>query len=104
LIQTSERSKVNVDDYVEIGLSGVSQYEYGVVKGKLITISNDVSYSQDGKQAYYIGKVKPDKTYLEDKKGNKINIKLGMTSECRIKYDESTYFDYLLEQLGARLR
>ena len=103
-ISSSERSKIMVNDEVEIGISGISQTDYGIIKGKLVSISNDISQSQDGKEVYYVGKVIPNNTYLEDKRKNKINLSLGMIGECRIKYDESSYLMYLIEQLGMKLR
>ena len=33
-------------------------------------------------------KVKPNKTYLEDSKGEKVNLTLGMVAETRVKYEK----------------
>ena len=103
-ISSAERSKISLNDEVEIGISGISQTDYGIIKGKLISISNDISQSQDGKEVYYVGKVIPNNTYLEDKRKNKIILSLGMIGECRIKYDESSYLMFFIEQLGMKLR
>ena len=103
-ISSAERSKISLNDEVEIGISGISQTDYGIIKGKLVSISNDISQSQDGKEVYYVGKVIPNNTYLEDKRKNKINLSLGMIGECRIKYDESSYLMFFIEQLGMKLR
>ena len=45
-------------------------------------------------------KIKPDVDYIVSKSGRKVNLQNGMTVEVRIIYDEVTYLDYCLEQLG----
>jgi len=47
-------------------------------------------------------KVKPDKTFLQDKKGEKVNLTLGMVTETRVKYEKITYMRYFMEQIGIK--
>ena len=47
-------------------------------------------------------KVIPDNTVLTDKGGNKINLQLGMLGECRIKYHETTWFNWIIEQIVGK--
>lgn len=40
---------------------------------------------------------------LEDKKGEKVNLILGMVTETRVKYEKITYMKYFMEQIGIKL-
>ena len=102
-LSSSDISKVNIDDEVEIALSGVNQSEFGVIKGKLIEIDKDISSDNNG-NTFYMCKVKPSSNKLNNKKDKEIYITSGMISECRIKYDDTSYFIWAIEQIGVKLR
>lgn len=102
-LPSSDISKVNIDDEVEIALSGVNQSEFGVIKGKLIEIDKDISSDNNG-NTFYMCKVKPSSTSLNNKKDKSIYITNGMITECRIKYDDTSYFIWAIEQIGVKLR
>ncbi|HEY8361616.1 MAG TPA: HlyD family efflux transporter periplasmic adaptor subunit [Tissierellaceae bacterium] len=103
VISATDRSKIEISDSVEIALSGVLQSEYGVIKGKVVQIDNDSSQTEDGKVFYKV-KIKPEKNFVENKRGNKIDIVIGMVAESRIKYDETTWLKWALEHIGIKLR
>lgn len=103
IVSAADRSKIAVSNNVEIALSGVMQSEYGVIKGKVIHIDNDSSQTEDGKVFYKV-KIKPEKNFVENKRGNKIDIVIGMVAESRIKYDETTWLKWALEHIGIKLR
>lgn len=103
IVSATDRSKIAVSDNVEIALSGVVQSEFGVLKGKVIHIDNDSSQTEDGKVFYRV-KIKPNDTVLNNKKGDKIYITIGMVAESRIKYDETTWLKWAIEQIGIKLR
>ena len=100
---SSDISKVKLDDEVDIALSGVNQSEFGVIKGKLIEIDNDISSDNNG-NPFYMCKVKPSSTSLNNKKDKEMNITNGMITECRIKYEDTSYFIWAIEQIGVKLR
>jgi len=75
-----------------------------ILKGKLMSIDNDVTASQDGKETFFKSKISVDTPYLISSKGNKVNISNGMAVEARIIYDELSYFDYFLESIGILTR
>ena len=102
-LSSSDISKVKLNDEVEIALSGVNQSEFGVIKGKLIEIDKDISSDNNG-NTFYMCKVKPSSNKLNNKKDKEIYITSGMISECRIKYDDTSYFIWAIEQIGVKLR
>lgn len=100
-VSATERSKLAIDSVVEIAVSGASQTEYGTLTGKIIQIDNDSTQTED--QVYYTVKVVPNGTKLTNKGGGTIDLTLGMVGECRIKYDETTYFKWMIEQVVGKL-
>ena len=100
----SDRPRVSLGDDVNIEVVGLAQNTYGNLKGKLVSVDNDVSSSQDGKQTFFKSKIEIKTPYLISSKGNKVNISNGMSVEARIIYDELSYFDYFLESLGLLTR
>lgn len=103
-LSVNDRPRVSLGDDVNIEVVGLAQNTYGNLKGKLISVDNDVSSSQDGKQTFFKSKIEIEAPYLISNKGNKVNISNGMSVEARIIYDELSYFDYFLESLGLLTR
>ena len=103
-LSVNDRPRVSIGDEVNIEVVGLAQNNYGNLKGKLISVDNDISSNQDGSQTFFKSKIEIETPYLISNKGNKVNISNGMSVEARIKYDELSYFDYLLESLGLLMR
>jgi multidrug efflux pump subunit AcrA (membrane-fusion protein) len=101
-IQASDRPMVSVGDEVSLAVSGLNQEEYGTVKGKVMSIDEDANIDSQKGNVYFNVKVKPEQTFLKDKKGEKVNLTVGMVTETRVKYDKITYMKYFLEQIGVK--
>lgn len=100
-VEASDRSRIKEGNAASIEVSGLQQNIYGTIKGEVIEIDSDVSATEDGK-AYFKVKVIPEKYYLMNKDGNKINLSSGLQTEIRITYEEITYAKYLLDALGIK--
>lgn len=103
VISATDRAKIKESDTVEIALSGVMQSEFGVFTGEIISIANDRTQTEDGAVFYYV-KIKTKETQLKDRKGNTINLTLGMLADSRIKYDETTWLKWAIEQIGVKFK
>lgn len=102
VVNAAERRKLKVGSAVEIAVSGVMQTEYGTLRGEVVSIDNDVTQTEDG-QVFYRVKIGSDKFELTDKSGQTVKLQLGMICECRIKYDETTYLNWIIEQIVGKL-
>lgn len=100
-VEASDRSRIKEGNSASIEVSGLQQNIYGTIKGEVVEIDSDVSATEDGK-AYFKVKVVPEKYYLMNKDGNKINLSAGLQTEVRITYEEITYAKYLLDALGIK--
>ncbi|MBU3196646.1 HlyD family secretion protein [Clostridium algidicarnis] len=102
MLPSSDRPRIHVDDEVSLVVGGLLQSEYGTISGKVISIDEDATIDNEKGNVYFKVKVKPDKTYLEDTKGEKVNLTIGMVTETRVKYEKITYMRYFLELIGVK--
>lgn len=102
MLPSSERPMIHMGDEVSIAVAGLNQAEYGTIKGKVTSIDGDATIDNQKGNVYFNVKVKPEKAYLQDKKGEKVNLTLGMVTETRVKYEKITYMKYFLEQIGIK--
>lgn len=103
LIPASERPRIHKSDDVAVAVAGLNQAEYGTIKGKVLDIDQDATIDSEKGNVYFKVKVKLDRTYLADKKGEKVNLTLGMVTETSVKYEKITYMKYFMEQIGIKL-
>lgn len=103
LLLSSDRPRIHEEDEVALAVGGLNQAEYGTVSGKVVSIDEDATVDNEKGNVYFKVKVKPDKTYLEDSKGERVNLSLGMVTETRVKYEKVTYMKYFLELIGIEL-
>ncbi|MBZ9606710.1 HlyD family secretion protein [Clostridium estertheticum] len=103
LLYSGDRPRIHIGDEVSVAVAGLNQVEYGTIKGKVLNIDGDATIDSEKGNVYFKVKVKLDKTYLSDKKGEKVNLTLGMVTETRVKYEKITYMKYFMEQIGIKL-
>jgi multidrug efflux pump subunit AcrA (membrane-fusion protein) len=101
-ISAQDRAKVSLNEEADIAISGVLQNDYGVLKGKVTAIDTDASVDQSKGTVYYKAEIKPDTTVLKNKSGQKINLESGMVTQSNIQYEDSTWFNWILEQMGLK--
>lgn len=102
MLPSTDRPRIHVEDEVSLVIGGLLQSEYGTIQGKVISIDEDATIDNEKGNVFFKVKVKPDKTYLEDSKGEKVNLTLGMVAETRVKYEKITYMKYILELIGIK--
>lgn len=101
-ISAEDRSKIKVDAPVEIAVSGVLQNDFGVLKGKITAIDTDATINQDKGTVFYKVDIRPDKTVLKNKDNHQVNLKSGMVTQSNIQYEDTTWFKWILEQIGLK--
>ena len=111
-ISANDVTRAKVGNSVDIAVGGLIESQYGTISGTLVQIDSDVTTQQNNSQdgdssqnaGYFKVEIVPDIDYLVSKSGRKYNLTNGTMVEARIKYDEITYFEYLLEALGLLTR
>ena len=102
LVSSSDRPRIHENDEVSLAVEGLNQAEYGTLNGKVASIDDDATIDNEKGNVYFKVRIKPKSNYLEDKKGEKVNLTLGMVTEARVKYEKITYMKYFLEQIGIK--
>lgn len=102
MLPSTDRPRIHVGDEVSLVIGGLNQAEYGTVPGQVISIDEDATIDSEKGNIYFKVRVKPDKTYLEDSKGERVNLTIGMVAETRVKYEKITYMKYFLELIGIK--
>ena len=102
MLPSTDRPRIHVGNEVSLVVGGLNQAEYGTIPGEVISIDEDATIDSENGGVYFKVKVKPEKTYLEDSKGERVNLSLGMVTETRVKYEKITYMKYFLELIGVK--
>lgn len=106
-VSTADMARMEEGNAVQLAVDGLIQSVYGNINGTVVSIDSNVTTleGQNGQSTpMFKIKINPDVDYVVSKSGRKVNLANGMTVETRITYDEVTYFDYCLEQLGLLVR
>ena len=94
-IKTNDRGQVHSGEDVSIEITAYNYAKYGLLKGKLISISPDSFISQDGKSSYYKVRVKADNYSFTDNKP----ILPGMVANINILTGKKTILEYIIKPL-----
>lgn len=106
-VSTADMARMNANDPVQIVIDGLSQNVYGTITGAVKQIDSNVTTQQDADGAttqVFRVLINMDNDYVVSRTGDKVNIVNGMTGVARIQYDKVTYFNYVLEKLGFKVR
>lgn len=99
-IQSQDRAKIKTGETVDITVSGISQNDYGTLKGTIEKIDTDATIDQEKGTVTFKAVIKPQSTVLLGKHGDKVTLKSGMVAQAHILYKDTTWFNWILEQIG----
>lgn len=106
-VSTADMARMEEGEPVQLAVNGLVQSVYGTIDETVAHIASNVT-SMEGEQGesnpVFRVQITPDTDYLVSRTGRKVSLKNGMTVEARIRYDEVTYFNYVLEKLGLLVR
>ena len=105
-VSTADMARIHVGDEAKITIDGLIQNVYGSLNGRIKQIDSDVTYREfeRGTMQGFRIKVSLDEDYLISTAGEKINIVNGMTAVARITYDQVSYFDFVIDKLGIKVK
>jgi HlyD family secretion protein len=89
LIHEKQKVKIQVDAF--------NYNEWGILQGDIIDISDDMIV-ENGSDAYFRVKCKPEKTFLSLKNGYKAEIKKGMSLNTRILIIRRSLYHLLFDK------
>lgn len=106
-VSTADMARLHEGDAVQIVVDGLSQSVYGTIKGTVRQIDSNVTtqQGQDGSTTQVFRVLIDIETdYMISQSGDKVDIVNGMTVVARVQYDKVTYFNYILEKLGFKVK
>ena len=95
---------IRLGDPVDIAVLGLTQSIYGTIEGTVTYIASEATVDNESGASSFLVKIEPHSLYLISNQGNKVTLSNGMAVEARIRYDEVSYFNYVLESLGLLTR
>ena len=99
-VSNSDIANISLGDDVKYNLSALPSSQYGMVNGKVTSISTD-TLVQDGQYSgYYLVECSIANTTLTDKDGNSGSVVIGMQVEAKIVTQNKTIIRYLLEKIN----
>lgn len=106
-VSTTDMARMHEGDEVQIVVDGLSQSVYGTISGTVRQIDSNVTtqQGQDGAtmQVFRV-LIDMDTDYMVSQSGDKVDVVNGMTVISRVQYDKVTYFNYVLEKLGFKVK
>lgn len=106
-VSTADMARMHEGDEVQIVVDGLSQSVYGTIVGTVRQIDSNVTtqQGQDGAtvQVFRV-LIDMDTDYMVSQSGDKVDVVNGMTVIARVQYDKVTYFNYVLEKLGFKVK
>ncbi len=96
-----EIAGLKTGDKVKFKFSALPFKEYGEFSGKISQISTDAKIDKMG-NSYYLAKANLDEIVAVSYKGEKRNIKVGMTCEAHIIKEEKKVLYWLLEKINLK--
>lgn len=106
-VSTSDMARMHEGDTVQIVVDGLSQSVYGTIDGTVEQIDSNVTSQESSNgsstQVFRV-LISMGNDYMVSQSGNKVDIVNGMTVVGRIQYDKVTYFNYVLEKLGYKVK
>lgn len=98
-IQNTNIGNIKENDDVQVEIISLSKSDYGVIKSKINSVSDDVVVDKDSDKKYYVASCSIDSNILTDKNGNNVELKNGMEAKASIICYRSTYFNYILSKI-----
>ena len=97
---------VNVNKKADISIDSFPATDFGVIKGKLISIASDAlpPDPRTGKNYRFPAKIQLNSQYLEIKSGKKLPLQAGMSLSANIKLRKVTYLQLLLNKFTDRAK
>ena len=99
-VLNSDIGRIKEGMEVKFEIAAYPSNEYGYFTGSVESISRDISVDETTGNAYYVVKVKCDKTELKDKAGESVSLKNGMACSGKVVIGSKSVMTYVLEKLN----
>lgn len=99
-INTKDIGELKIGQGANLNLAALPSSEYGTIHSKLKSISVDAKTSSQTGLSYYTATSTINRPYLKSHKGEKEEIRPGMTCQVSIVTRKESVFHYVVKKLG----
>ncbi|CAM4037341.1 HlyD family efflux transporter periplasmic adaptor subunit [Paenibacillus alkaliterrae] len=100
-VPNHEIGKIAIGNKVELNFQAFPKQSFGSLSGVITSIATDASVQQDG-LSYYVVEASIPNEPLTNRKGERGEIRVGMTAEAYVITDSKKIIHYLLEKINLR--
>ncbi|MED0686226.1 HlyD family efflux transporter periplasmic adaptor subunit [Anoxybacillus ayderensis] len=101
-VPNKDISKTKIGAKVSYHFAALPYREYGEVEGRIVRISTDSTVNPEDGISYYIVEATVPNESLQNYKGKKAKIKVGMQAEAFVVTDSKKILHYLLEKINLK--
>ncbi|WBW97680.1 HlyD family efflux transporter periplasmic adaptor subunit [Oceanirhabdus sp. W0125-5] len=101
-LSNKDISKINTGDKIKFSFDALSYKEFGYIEGEITSIGINSIVDKNSGISYYPVQAKVKNIPIYSYKGNKEEIKVGMTCRAQIITDEKKILYWLLEKINLR--
>lgn len=100
-VPNAEVGKISVGDKVDLSFTSFPKQSFGSLRGTITSISTDSIVQQDG-LSYYLVEATIPNTPLINRRGERGELRIGMTANASVITDSKKIIDFVLEKINLK--
>ncbi|WP_342437391.1 HlyD family efflux transporter periplasmic adaptor subunit [Paenibacillus sp. FSL L8-0436] len=100
-VPNAEAGKITVGNKVDFSFSAFPKQSFGSQKGTITSISTDSIVQQDG-MSYYLVEATISNDPLVNRRGERGELRVGMTAQASVITDSKKIIDFVLEKINLK--
>ncbi|ULO08012.1 HlyD family efflux transporter periplasmic adaptor subunit [Paenibacillus sp. 19GGS1-52] len=100
-VPNSEAGKISLGNQVDLNFAAFPKQSFGSLRGTITSISTDSMVQQNG-LSYYLVEATIPNTPLENRRGERGELRVGMTANASIITDSKKIIDFILEKINLK--
>ncbi|WP_310830448.1 HlyD family efflux transporter periplasmic adaptor subunit [Paenibacillus pedocola] len=100
-VPNAEAGKISVGDKVDLSFTAFPKQSFGSLRGTITSISTDSIVQQDG-LSYYLAEATIPNSPLTNRRGERGELRIGMTANASVITDSKKIIDFILEKINLK--
>ncbi|KGE20459.1 HlyD family efflux transporter periplasmic adaptor subunit [Paenibacillus wynnii] len=100
-VPNSEAEKISVGNKVDLNFAAFPKQSFGSLRGTITSISTDSVVQQNG-LSYYVVEATIPNTPLTNRRGERGELRVGMTATASVITDSKKIIDFILEKINLK--
>ncbi|CAH1209387.1 hypothetical protein PAECIP111892_03206 [Paenibacillus auburnensis] len=100
-VPNAEAGKISIGDKVDLSFTAFPKQSFGSLRGTITSISTDSVVQQDG-LSYYLAEATIPNSPLTNRRGERGELRIGMTANASVITDSKKIIDFILEKINLK--